>query len=247
MDSHLNNLSCLQEVDQLSSFCTEQLATATSAVASVSLNNIPLDDFIHKVHASGELTSGTEYGSANAGQDRNRTRGDGSTTEETSPTLPPVDSPPTVRLPRIDVDLTLDSSSSSNNNNINNSQNTTVITSHIGMGTVGSPPMHNQRRTRRPSNPTPDDQPGVRSPPQPSSKALDGVSAFAGSKDYTSGRKRQTMFIPADVDVMTEGAIPSTDNHLIVAQTPRSPILTGVKVDEVDDENMLDTGLAVCT
>jgi hypothetical protein len=206
-----------------------------------------LDDFIRKVHASDELTGRTEYESANSGQDRNRTYGAGSTTEETSPTLPPVDSPPTVRLPRINVDLTLFNSSNSNNNDTNNSQNTAITSNHIGMGTVGSPPMHNQRRTRRPSNPTPDDQPGVRSPPQPSSRALDGVSAFAGSKDYTSGRKRQTMFIPADVDVMTEGAIPSTDNHSIVAQTPRSPILTGVKVDEVDDENILDTGLTVCT
>ncbi|KAI8049508.1 WD40-repeat-containing domain protein [Syncephalis plumigaleata] len=176
---------CLQEVDQLSSFCTEQLATATSAVSSVNITGMPWDDFIRKVHTSSGLTGRTEYGTNNPGQNRNRTRGDGSTNEETSPTLPPVDSPPTVRLPR-------------------------------------SPPMHNQRRARRPSNPTPDDQPGIRSPPQP-------------------GRKRQTVFIPADVDVMTEGAIPPADNHSIVAQTPRSPILTGVKVDEVDDENMLDT------
>ncbi|KAI9595439.1 WD40-repeat-containing domain protein [Syncephalis fuscata] len=234
---------CLQEVDQLTSFCNEQLTNATSAAAAGSIV-LPMDEFT--VNGLGPNVDAATRNATLAAIDakyRLRARDDTQLSEETSPTLPPVDSPPTVRLPRIDVDASLSGNSNSGESG--------------GIGTVGSPPPPhgNQRRPRRPSNPTPDDQPGIRSPPQLTSKSLDGVSAFAGTNDYNSGRKRQTIFIPADVDVMAEGAAGDTNstgsggsNHpssTIIAQSPRSPILAGVKVDEIDDENMLEDAVSM--
>ncbi|RKP26249.1 WD40-repeat-containing domain protein [Syncephalis pseudoplumigaleata] len=103
-----NKNSSGSNMEQLSSFCTEQLAAVTSAVSAANAAALPLDDFIPK----GNAASGELVGKAATTKVKSRSyaqHGGGPSAEETSPTLPPVDAPPTVRLPRIDIDLTVDS------------------------------------------------------------------------------------------------------------------------------------------
>ncbi|RKP04661.1 Striatin family-domain-containing protein, partial [Thamnocephalis sphaerospora] len=210
---------CLQEVDQLSSFCGEQLAAAAST-PSPNLPSPPIA-IAMAANASGLDASGVSATSPPAvdsarlqadGRQRDQAHNTILITDETSPTLPPVDAKsPTVRLPRTVASTDL------------GAQSTNAVTSLALPGGV--------RRSVRPSNPTPDDQPDVRSPPQPSTRALDGVTTFASASDPATGRKRQTVFLPADMDVMAEGA---------AGETPRSPSLVGVKVDEIDDVNILE-------
>jgi hypothetical protein len=218
-------IRCLQEVEQLTSFCGEQLAAA-AAIPMPTLPSPripPTSTAALDVHGTTPSTTAISPPTESADQRvRALTRSNNTTIDEASPTLPPLDGQSSaVRLPR-----TLSSTS-----DLSAAATTTGATSpHMPSG-----------RLARPANPTPDDQPDVRSPPQ-AARPLGGVNAFTSVADPTTGKKRQTVFIPADVDVLVEGAAASTTTPTIVdaSGTPRSPSLVGVKVDEIDDENMLE-------